>query len=223
MESTVASIDKARAEQREGSTAERRLADLRTTAASDPVLAQQGAWAWIVELGKRATRDRAGADAELNDLFRLGTAPEGLDGPTDGILVTPTMQPAVDRVLAALTTLWMPWEGKRFHSAESRGDNRMTGSARWVSKLLWPLYGMKPIEGGHAAFTFETRVEPGAADPDIDVLVIDYSVVDDNPRLVIKQIRDELVELVPHTYLGKILLTREGWPCIGYFALRQQA
>ena len=57
------------------------------------------------------------------------------------------------------------------------------------------------------------------------VLKIDYEPVTTNPRLVIRQIRDELVELVPDTYLGRILFKVRGgrYANIGYFALRQHA
>jgi hypothetical protein len=79
--------------------------------------------------------------------------------------------------------------------------------------------------GARAAFDFETAIEPGKADPDVEVLKIDYGPVESNPRFIIRQIRDELVELVPDTYLGKILWRsgEEGYTCIGYFALRQPA
>ncbi len=47
-------------------------------------------------------------------------------------------------------------------------------------------------------------------DPATEVLVIDYAPVDDNPGLIIKSIRDELVEIVPGANLGKILYRRGG-------------
>ena len=200
------------------SEVESRLSELRKLAKDYPALAQTNTWTWIQELGQRK------AEEQLNELFRLGTAPDGLDGPTDGILVVPFITPALDSTLRLLTGFWMPWMGKSFDAASDRGFNRMTPSSRWVSKLLWPLYGMRSDEGGRAAFDFETAVEPGKADPDVQVLKIDYEPVSDNPRLVIRQIRDELVELVPDTYLGKILYHRgDAYPCIGFFALRQPA
>lgn len=199
-----------------------RLADLRKLAESDPEGAQSAVWNWFKELGDRKARD------ELGELYKLGSAPRGLDGPTQGILVTPLIQPALDRVLRTLTGGWMPWLGKSFDSEANRGYNRLTGSARWPAKLLWPRYRTKPDDDARAAFEFETAVEPGKADPEIDVLKIDYSPVEENPRLVIRSIRDELVEIVPDTYLGKILwrsgkADEERYSCIGYFALRQPA
>ena len=96
-------------------------------------------------------------------------------------------------------------------------------SARWPAKLFWPLYGTRPLGEDRTAFDFETRVEPSEDDgPPVDVLVIDYVVVDSNPRFLIKRIRDELVEIVPGANLGKILW-RHGdgsYALIGYFALR---
>jgi hypothetical protein len=55
------------------------------------------------------------------------------------------------------------------------------------------------------------------------VLVIDYAPVTENPDLIIRQIRDELVQLLPSTYLGRILFKLPGdrLSNIGYFALKQ--
>jgi hypothetical protein len=201
------------------SETEARLTDLRELAATDPAEAQDATWAWIEELGERK------AEGELGELYRLGTPPRELEGPTEGILVTPLIHPAADFVLRTLTGAWMPWLGKSFDSVAAHGYNRLAPSARWPAKLFWPLYGTKPDVGARAAFDFETAIEPGKADPDVEVLKIDYGPVESNPRFIIRQIRDELVELVPDTYLGKILWRsgEERYTCIGYFALRQPA
>jgi hypothetical protein len=204
------------------SAIEAKLEELRQLATTDPRAAQSAVWTWIQELGGRRAED------ELGELYRLGTPPQGLDGPTEGILVTPFIQGAVDRALTTITGAWMPWLGKSFDSQANRGYNRLAGSARWPAKLLWPLYGTKEDDGARAAFEFETAIEPGKADPDVQVLKIDYGPVESNPRLVIRSIRDELVELVPDTYLGKILWRsqddgEEKYSCIGYFALKQPA
>jgi hypothetical protein len=201
-----------------------RLAQLRSQAADDPSGAQESAWAWIEELGKRAESDRAGAESQLGELFKLGTTPVGLEGETQGILVTPLIHPLLDKLGPVFKTFWMPWVGKRFDPEKGGGDNLMAGSAKWPLKLIWPRYGTKEHGDRRTAFDFETRVEPGKADPEVEVLVIDYAPVESNPSLVIRSIRDELVKLVPDTYLGKILFaTSDDWPCIGYFALRQPA
>jgi hypothetical protein len=197
-----------------------RLEALRATAATDPAGAQASTWAWIEELGGKRDGD------ELEALFALGTPPAGLDGPTDGILVCTLTNPLVDLPVRMLTSMWMPWQGKRFDNAAQTGINRMTVSSQLPAKVLFPLYGMKDApDDGKLAFDFVTRVEAGRVDPAIDVLVIDYEPVQSNPDVIIRQIRDELVELVPDTYLGRILfkLPRDKYTNIGYFALRQPA
>ncbi|WP_343601089.1 hypothetical protein [Mycobacterium sp.] len=198
-----------------------RLDWLRDSVHKHPAGAADAAWAWIAELSKRAKSDAAGADAELNELFRLGTPPTDLDGPTEGILVMTTTNPALDAAVRAVTALWMPWQGKRFDVDAATGDNRLTRSTGLVSKLLWPLYSMRDAEAGKLAFDFTTYVEAGKDDPDRQVMVIDYADVEKNPRLIIRSIRDELVELVSGAYLGKILFNSgDTYTKIGYFALR---
>jgi hypothetical protein len=171
-----------------------RVAELRKAAQDSPATAADAAWALFKELGGEARSDREAAAAKLDELFRLGTPPTGIDGQTEGILVTPLIQPAVDRALNLLTGAWMPWLGKRFDRDAAMGDNTLTGSTRLVAKN----------------------------DPDRDVLVIDYYPIESNPGFIIRQIRDELVEIVPGANLGKILWRRneDDHALIGYFALR---
>lgn len=195
------------------------LAELRSQAESSPAVARDAAWEWFRRLGGRRAAD------ELDELFSMGTPPEGLDGPTDGILVMTQIHPLADPVINGLASLQMPWMGKRFNRGAHHGDNRFISSARLPMKLLWPLYHPKPSEEGtegRLAFDFETRVESSAEDPSTEVLVIDYAPVESNPDHLIRSIRDELVEIVPGANLGKIL-HRNGdgsyrnW---GFFALR---
>jgi hypothetical protein len=198
------------------------VAAWRDQATKDAAGAANEAWNRILELQALGAEDRNAADEQLNQLFRAGSPASGLDGPTDGILVLTTTHAVTDAALRKLTSAWMPWEGKRFHADTQTGDNRMTEQSVAVSKLLWPLYAMKGKPGERIAFDFQTYVEPGKDDPDREVLVIDYADVKDNPKLLIRSIRDELVELVPGTYLGKILLRLPtgSYNKLGYFALR---
>jgi hypothetical protein len=199
-----------------------RVAELRAQSESDPRAARLEAWNWIGELGRRAASDRAGALEELQAMFLCGR-PANVDGQTEGILVTWTMQPLADRVIGQITGAWMPWLGKKFDPAHQRGVNTLTNSARWPAKLLWPTYRTQPAPLGRSAFEFETYVEPGRLDPSVDVLVIDYARVKRNPSLLIRQIRDELVEIVPGANLGKMLVylprRSEPFPAL-YFALK---
>lgn len=187
-----------------------------------PLTARDTTWQRFLDLRTEAAKDRAGAEAQLDELFRTGSVPRGLDGPTDGILITTTTNKALDPAVRALTSMWMPWQGKRFDAQTETGDNRMTQSSSVASKLLWPLYRMKDAEDGKLAFDFKTYEDEGKDDPGLRVMVIDYADVEDNPRLVIRSIRDELVEIVPGAYLGKILFRtpRGNYDKIGFFALR---
>jgi hypothetical protein len=214
-------------EARTATAVEKRVARLRELSSGAPDEARDDAWAWIAELSRRARRDRDGALTELDELFRAGVPSTRVDGQTEGTLVTFTVHPAFDAAIAALTAAWLPWAGKRFDSAAASGDNLLLRSARWPAKLLWPLYPMRDAVDRIAAFDFQTRVEPGAIDTDRDVLVIDYAPVDSNPRVIIKSIRDELVEIVPGANLGK-MLWRSGsgedasYTLLAYFALKSK-
>jgi hypothetical protein len=207
---------------RSGPVAER-VARLREHAAGDPEGAREEAWDWIAELGRRAVSDREGALAELQEIFLCGEPAEGVRGQTEGILVTWTMHPLADKVIGSITNAWMPWLGKKFYPEEKRGENTLAKSARMPAKLLWPLYSTGDSPLGRTAFDFTTYVEAGKLDPSVDVLVIDYASVRTNPRLLIRQIRDELVQIVPGANLGKMLVNvprrHEMFPAL-YFALK---
>jgi len=193
-----------------------RVAELRKLGKKSTEAAQEETWGWFKQLGK--DRD----DAVLDALFARGKAPKALDGPTDGILVAPLIQGILDQGLSLITSVWMPWSGKRFDAKANRGDNLLAGSAHWPAKLLWPRYSTKEVEGGRAAFDFVTRIEPGKHDPGTDVLVIDYAPVTDNPDMLIRKIRDELVEIAAGAHLGKILYRtgEDTYTNLGFFALR---
>lgn len=195
-----------------------RLAELQAAAASDPAGAQEDLWAWIKELGAR--RD----GAALMALFELGTLPDQLDGPADGLAVTALTTPLVDLPMRLLMGIWMPWRGKVFDAGAGTGTNRLTPSSVLPVKLVWPLYRVRRTPDGPVAFEFVSGVESGMIEPRVPVLKIDYEPISRNP-IAIRRIRDELVELVPRTHLGRVLLRlpRGRFTNIGYFALRQPA
>jgi hypothetical protein len=200
-----------------------RIAKLREKARSDAEAAREEAWSWIGELGERAHSDREGALADLQAMFLSGRPSEGITGQTEGILVTWTMHPLADKVIGSITGAWMPWLGKKFDPEQRVGINTLTNSARWPAKILWPLYSTQGAPLGRSAFDFKTYVEAGRLDPSVDVLVIDYAPVEKNPNLLIRQIRDELVQVVPGANLGKMLVNVPGrsepFPAL-YFALK---
>ena len=84
------------------------------------------------------------------------------------------------------------------------------------SRQLDPAQGQQVVEA-------QPGPCPGQLDPDRETLKIDYDY-DENPRLLIRDILDELVQIVPGAYLGKVLLRRkETWRLLGYFALQPAA
>jgi hypothetical protein len=199
-----------------------RVETLRKLATTDPVGAREAAWAWIEQLGARARSDRSEALTELQDLFMCGQPADDVSGQTEGLLVATTTHPLADRALATITDAWMPWLGKRFMPDEQAGVNTLSDSARWPLKLIWPLYATRESPLGRSAFDFKTYIERSRLDP-VDVLVIDYESVSSNPLLLIRQIRDELVRIVPGANLGKMLVNVPGrgemFPAL-YFALK---
>jgi hypothetical protein len=202
----------------------KRVTALRRQAKTDPEGAREEAWAWIEDLGRQAVADRKSALEELQKMFLRGK-PATPSGQTEGILVTWTMHPLADKVIGAITNSWMPWLGKKFDPTKQKGVNTLTPSARLPAKILWPLYSTKDSPLGRSAFDFNTYVEAGKLDPSVKVLVIDYESVPENPNLLIRQIRDELVEIVPGANLGKMLVKvprrSDLFPAL-YFALKSE-
>jgi hypothetical protein len=187
-------------------------------------LARRGTWNQIRLAGSRAANRPDEAHESLDRIFRLGVPPDPpLDGPQRGILVAPSVHGVADVVLRQVASAWMPWLGKRFDAEAQRGDNLLAASARLPARVLFPGYRPDPAPGGRlAAFKFRTYVGPGKVDPDRETLKIDYDS-DANPSLLVRDILDELVQVVPGAYLGKALLRRRGgeeWRLIGYFALQ---
>jgi hypothetical protein len=174
-------------------------------------------WQRLHELGRNESFD------ELNSIFAAGSAPRGLDGPTDGMLVAPSMGSVRTPIVKAMSRVYMPWLGKRFFATDGRGDNRFTPSVRLPAKLLWPRYATRPNGAERTAFDFLTRIEAGGHDPDTQVLVIDYAPVEQNPDHLIRRIRDEIVEVQAGVFLGKILYREDdgGYSNLGFFALRR--
>ncbi len=185
-------------------------------------LARRGAWNQIRLAGARSATSPAEAHDTLNRMFRLGAPPSpALEGPYSGILVTPTVAGPPDALLRRLASAWMPWIGKRFDAAQQAGDNVFKSSARTPTKVLFR-YQLEEAEGGRlSGFRFRTYAGPGTVDPDIETLKIDYDS-DQNPSLLIRDILDELVQIVPGVYLGKVLLRRgsDRWRLVGYFGLQ---
>ncbi len=164
---------------------------------------------------------RAQAISALDDLFRSGYAPDQWpEGWLRGELITTSITRPLDGAVRVISSLYMPWLGKRFDPGNQTGVNVLKPSARPLMKTLWPNYEPEEVFSERIeAFPFRNRVGPGEVDPSVQVLKIDYDFPP-NPDLLIRRILDELVQLEERLYLGKILFRRnQGWRPIGFFSL----
>ncbi len=166
---------------------------------------------------------RASAIAELDELFRSGSAPEPQpEGFLRGRLITMSVTRPSDAFVRGVGRIYMPWLGKAFDPSTQSGVNVLAPSARRPMKVLWSKYSPeRELLDRIEAFPFRTRIEAGAVDPDLGVLKIDYDF-EANPDFLIRRILDELVQIDDNLYLGKILFRlRSGWKPIGFFSLEK--
>jgi hypothetical protein len=116
----------------------------------------------------------------------------------------------------------MPWKGKCFDAAHASGDNIFTRDSLTLAHIYWPLYRAYRYEGAetYRAFSFQTYLAPGLADPDRQVLKIDYNQ-ETNPSLSVRRVLDELVQVDNYLYLGKAHLRWwwGPWQLVAYFSL----
>lgn len=136
-------------------------------------------------------------------------------------MVAPALHPYLDQVLRLTCSIYMPWMGKRFNAADTSGDNLIAQSGKTAARIVWPGYkGIAPAEDGLlSGFQFRTYTSPGRMDHDRRVLTLDYQI-EENPSFIISNITDELVEVVPGVYLGKMLHRRGGsFKLTAYFAV----
>ena len=201
-----------------------RVAHLRALATTDPQAAQDAVWGWFARVGRQLPA--SAALAELAELFTTSTPATSVDGQTEGLLIGwAPRDSALNRggrgLHTAAKTLTirfglLPWLGKRFDAHTGRGTNSISR----LGLLVAPLTTVHKAGDHYEAFAMTNWVETGKLDPGTDVLVIDYASVADNPWPV-SRIRDELVEIVPNTYLGKMLWHQDdGYYLLAYFALK---
>ena len=173
-----------------------------------------------------ARQDKARSLVALNEIFREGTAPATLDGPCNGQLVVLDLAPGVTALGNWLLGLYMPWLGKTFDHANSRGANILRSSSKTLAHVLFPFYhAYTPRdEQTFLAFNFRTYIAAGKEDLDRQVLKIDYES-QENPPLSIRRVLDELVQIEDNYYLGKAHLhaVTGGWKMVAFFALQRRA
>ena len=111
-------------------------------------------------------------------------------------------------VLAPAAAIWL---GKRFDADHESGANVFSSRVHTLGRVLTPAaYRVSWPEDtrSYRALAFATSVGPGALDPGVEVLRIDYDLPANAPPF--RRILDELVEVEPGVYLGQALLRRGG-------------
>lgn len=116
-----------------------------------------------------------------------------------------------------------PWLGKSFVASSSLGFNIFMPKGAALLKIIMPLYKKFSLNknGDTDAFYFQTRTEAGLKNKDMDVIKLDYDAPE-NP-FPIRIILDEIVEIAPDEFLGKIHLKvfPRFYSTIGYFGLKK--
>jgi hypothetical protein len=116
-----------------------------------------------------------------------------------------------------------PWLGKSFVPDENLGFNIFMAKSASLLKTLMPLYKKfsRNANSDNDAFYFQTRTETGLKDKQTEVIKLDYSAPE-NP-FPIRIILDEIVEVAPEQFLGKIHLKvfPRFYSTIGYFGLKK--
>jgi len=120
----------------------------------------------------------------------------------------------------------VPWLGKSFDRDQQIGFNIFTPLGAKILKIASPFYPKFTIneEGNTRSYYFKTWVGKGKKDTNVEVLKLDYAAMRENP-LFIRIILDEVVEVAPQQYLGKIhvKLLPGFFVTIGYFGLKPQS
>jgi hypothetical protein len=170
---------------------------------------------------------RSDGRSALNERFRSGWPPDpALDGRTSGELLHLEIAPGVSQLLGALLATRMPWQGKTFDATTSRGDNIFTRGSLRLARLFSPGYRGFRGDGTttYRAYAFRTYIAAGREDPDREVLKIDYDLPE-NPRLTVRRVLDELVQVGDGTYLGKahVKWWWGRWQRVAFFALMDES
>lgn len=116
-----------------------------------------------------------------------------------------------------------PWLGKSFRMVDREGFNIFTPPGATLLKVMTPLYKRFGLnkDGNTDAYYFKTRTEPALKDTPLNVIKLDYDSPE-NP-FPIRIILDEIVEVAPEQYLGKVHVKvfPRFYSTIGYFRLKK--
>jgi len=119
----------------------------------------------------------------------------------------------------------VPWLGKSFERVNDLGFNIFTPAGAKLLKIMTPFYDRFRVnaDGNTEAYNFKTSTGPGFKDKAIETFKLDYDS-SENPFLI-RIILDEIVEIAPQEFLGKVhLKVFPGYySTIGFFGLRKRS
>ena len=117
----------------------------------------------------------------------------------------------------------VPWMGKSFESANSKGFNIFTPAGASLLKIMTPFYKLfrNNADGNTDAYYFKTSTSQGFKDTRIETFKLDYD--DPENPFLIRIILDEMVQLENGEYLGKVhMKVFPGYyATIGFFGLHK--
>lgn len=116
----------------------------------------------------------------------------------------------------------VPWLGKRFTLTPEGGTNIFSDLGGTLARVLTPRYKhfVHESDGTVSGYNFKILTGAGLRDPQVQVLKLDYNLPE-NPGLI-RIIYDELVQVDPGRYLGKVYVQLlPGWFLfVGFFELK---
>ncbi|MCK5789886.1 MAG: hypothetical protein KAH34_03555 [Ketobacter sp.] len=199
---------------------EQRLKNLRAQAESHPELAKENAWELLKELQNESQFYR------LPWLFAQGNGDaEAPNGDTEGMVMNLhgsfLMRTINSAVMLGQLLGRMGWTGKTFNRKTGTGYNRITASAYIPTKLAMPHYKLQKQGNELLGFDFHHRIDSSPVAPHLKVRAITYDEPSFKNPLILPKVRDEIVEIVPDVFLGRVVYkVKHGWDIVGYFALR---
>ncbi len=199
---------------------EQRLNNLRAQARTNPDLAKENAWELLKELQHKSQFHR------LPWLFAQGNgAAEAPHGDTEGMVMNlhgSFLMRTLNNAVALGQLLGrIGWTGKTFNRETGTGYNRVTSSTLIPAILAMPHYKLHKQGKELLGFDFHHRVDTSPVAPHLQVRAITYDEPSFKNPLILPKVRDEIVEIVPDVFLGRVVYkVKHGWEVVGYFALR---
>ncbi len=197
-----------------------RLKELRELTTKRPEAGKQAAWEFLKELQEPSQFYR------LPMLFAEGNGEaEAPNGDTEGMVMnlhgSALMRTINGAVLVGQFLGGMGWTGKTFNPETGTGYNRITRSATIPTRIVMPHYKLKKQGDELLGFDFHHRIDRSPVAPHLKVRAITYDEPAFKNPLILPKVRDEIVEMVPDVFLGRVLYKgKYGWDIVGYFAVR---